>query len=45
MQNTSLADFHQIIKSKNRVNAGASAPAKGLYLTQIKYPNSVYLHD
>ncbi len=45
MQNTSLADFHQIIKSKNRANAGASAPAKGLYLTQIKYPNSVYLHD
>lgn len=27
-----------IIKSKNRSNAGASVPAKGLYLTQVLYP-------
>lgn len=27
-----------IIKSKNRSNAGASVPAKGLYLTRVVYP-------
>lgn len=30
--------FHEIIKSQNRNEAGPSAPAHGLYLTQIKYP-------
>lgn len=35
---TSLDDFHEIIKSKNRSNAGASAPAKGLFLHEVKYP-------
>ncbi|WP_299012635.1 tRNA pseudouridine(38-40) synthase TruA [uncultured Polaribacter sp.] len=30
-------DFRQIIESKNRSNAGLSVPAKGLFLTQIKY--------
>ena len=31
-------EIHNIIKSKNRSNAGASVPACGLYLTSIKYP-------
>ncbi len=39
---TSLEDFHNIIQSKDRSNAGASAPAKGLYLTKIVYPDSIY---
>ena len=30
-------DFRKIIESKNRSNAGLSVPAKGLFLTQIKY--------
>ncbi len=30
--------FIRIIESKNRKNAGASAPAKGLVLTNIEYP-------
>jgi tRNA pseudouridine38-40 synthase len=30
--------LHQIIASKNRSQAGFSAPAHGLYLTEIKYP-------
>ena len=30
-------DFKNIIESKNRSNAGLSVPAKGLFLTQIKY--------
>ena len=33
-----IDEFKQIINSKNRINAGASAPAHGLYLTQIEYP-------
>ncbi len=33
----SIADFEQIIKSKNRQKAGFSVPAHGLYLREIKY--------
>lgn len=33
----STEDFRKIIESKNRSNAGLSVPAKGLYLTNIKY--------
>lgn len=33
----SVDDFRQIIESKNRGNAGLSVPAKGLFLTNIKY--------
>lgn len=33
----SIDDFRKIIESKNRGNAGLSVPAKGLFLTQIKY--------
>ena len=32
-----LSDFEKIIESKNRSQAGFSAPAHGLYLTQIAY--------
>lgn len=31
-------DFHKIIEGKNRMDAGASVPACGLYLSGIKYP-------
>jgi tRNA pseudouridine38-40 synthase len=31
-------DIHQIIKSQNRSEAGASVPACGLFLTAVKYP-------
>lgn len=30
-------DFRKVIESKNRSNAGLSVPAKGLFLTNIKY--------
>lgn len=39
---TSIEDFHNIIQSKDRSRAGASAPAKGLYLTKIVYPDTIY---
>jgi tRNA pseudouridine38-40 synthase len=32
-----IQDFNEIIKSKNRDNAGFSVPAQGLYLTKIEY--------
>ena len=41
----SLDELHGIIKSKNRVNAGASAPAHGLFLTKIEYPQEIFLKD
>ena len=37
--------MNQIIQSKNRSLAGHSVPAEGLFLTQINYPNSIYLDD
>lgn len=33
---------HEIIKSKDRSNAGASAPAHGLYLTKVCYPLTIF---
>lgn len=36
-------DFSMIIESKNRSKAGFSVPAHGLFLTQIAYPQSIYL--
>ncbi len=36
-----LETVNAIIKSKNRSNAGASVPAKGLYLTQVIYPEKI----
>jgi tRNA pseudouridine38-40 synthase len=38
----STEDVTAIINSKNRGNAGTSAPAHGLYLTQVNYPKEVY---
>jgi len=38
---TSLDEFHEILKSKNRSKAGASAPSKGLYLTRVVYPEDI----
>lgn len=32
-----------VIKSKNRSNAGQSVPACGLYLSHVEYPSSIYI--
>ena len=37
LEKITIAQFKQIIESKNRSNAGLSVPAKGLFLTKIKY--------
>ncbi len=38
-----VSDFHGVLKSKDRSQAGASAPAHGLYLTKVIYPPSIKL--
>lgn len=38
-----LDQIHEIIKSKDRSNAGASAPAHGLYLTKVCYPPAIFV--
>ncbi len=40
---TSLEDFQAILNSKNRGEAGASAPAHGLYLTKVIYPKTTFV--
>jgi len=40
-EKTSIHQFHEILKSKNRSKAGSSAPSKGLYLTRVVYPESI----
>ena len=41
----SEAAFLDVIAKQNRSLAGTSAPAKGLYLTEVKYPESIYTHE
>ena len=36
-------ELHNIIKSKNRSEAGYSVPANGLFLTKITYPDTIKL--
>jgi tRNA pseudouridine38-40 synthase len=38
-----LDDIERIIESKNRSSAGMSAPAKGLFLTAIEYPDELFV--
>jgi tRNA pseudouridine38-40 synthase len=38
-------DIRLIIESRDRSKAGFSVPAKGLFLTKIIYPSSVYLKN
>lgn len=40
---TTPRDIHRIILNKNRSVAGYSVPAQGLSLTQITYPNDIFL--
>ena len=38
-----VKDVHRIIKSKNRSEAGYSAPGHALYLTAVEYPETIKL--
>jgi tRNA pseudouridine38-40 synthase len=39
----SLEELTEIIESKNRSNAGDSAPARGLVLDKVEYPAGIFL--
>jgi tRNA pseudouridine38-40 synthase len=39
--NIEIEDIHKIIESKNRSKAGFSVPAKGLFLSNIEYPQGL----
>jgi tRNA pseudouridine38-40 synthase len=41
----SVQDFIKIIESKNRSTASTSAPAHGLYLKDIEYPERLFIHN
>ncbi len=41
--NKSVEDFRNIIIKKNRKAAGRAVPANGLFLTEVKYPETIYL--
>jgi tRNA pseudouridine38-40 synthase len=36
-------DFRNLILAKDRCQAGMSAPAKGLFLTDIEYPSEIFI--
>lgn len=40
-----VSEMHTIIQSKNRSEAGFSVPARALYLSEIVYPDSIYLNE
>jgi tRNA pseudouridine38-40 synthase len=44
-ENLSVSDFERIIQLKDRSAAAASAPAKGLFLVNVVYPEKVYLEN
>ena len=35
--------FAEVITKQNRCSAGDSAPAQGLYLTHIEYPEEIFV--
>jgi len=41
----SLVDFRELIEAKDRGRAGSSAPAKGLSLTDVTYPETIFIQD
>ena len=43
-EKTSLSEFQEIIKSKDRSKAGTSAPAKGLFLNKVIYPEQIKIN-
>lgn len=40
-----VTDFHKIIEVKDRGAAGVSAPAEGLFLTDIHYPENLFVRS
>jgi len=45
MNKISIDDFKKILDSRSRSEAGFSVPARGLFLTHIKYPESILKNE
>jgi tRNA pseudouridine38-40 synthase len=43
MGKITIDDFREIIRAKDRCKAGKSAPAKGLFLTGVDYPDEIFV--
>lgn len=41
-QRMSLSGFREVLESRDRSRAGRSAPAQGLFLTRVEYPENIY---
>ena len=41
----SVDEFCQVIEQKDRCSAGTSVPGRGLFLTQIDYPEGVFIKN
>ena len=39
-----IEEMERVLSSGNRSEAGSSAPAQGLYLSQVVYPDSIFLN-
>lgn len=44
-EKTMLNELKQIIESKDRCNAGPSAPPQGLFLTEVAYPKNIFINE
>lgn len=42
MEKIDIEDFKNIIKAEDRQKAGVSAPARGLFLSKIEYPEEIF---
>lgn len=42
---TTIDQLKEIIESKDRKNAGPSAPAQGLFLTEVVYPKTLFIDE
>ncbi len=40
-----IGQFADVLAAKNRSAAGQSAPAEGLYLVRVAYPDTIYLNE
>lgn len=43
IEKLSVSEFEDIILAKDRCKAGKSAPAQGLFLTEIEYPDEIFI--
>ena len=45
LNNLTIHQFKEVIESQDRTKAGKSVPSKGLFLTKIEYPKSIFINE